>query len=305
MPAHAWTHSPRSEALWLLANPQARTEGAVLPAGLDLRRALTAEGAPAQAQAWRLVQRGTALEVELEGASEPACSSGSPVVGRLLSRQAAAQAWEDRPGARPLSLPLAVGAALPLDGAGWRLRTDGEELVIAPLERLALAHTLGRDGLGLFVAFHDGHGDRRAYWCGPGQGQPEWLGPRARPSPSALGGFRIERGFFMDAAQFRLLGAEGLYPGRFGDTLRMDAHGLRGELRIAGIPVGFRWLWPGRFLMGSPVTEEGRYQNETQHEVILTRGFWLAETACTQALWQAVMGENPSGHRGRSSRSRR
>jgi len=26
----------------------------------------------------------------------------------------------------------------------------------------------------------------------------------------------------------------------------------------------------------------------------LTEGFWLAETPCTQALWQAVMGENPS-----------
>ena len=30
----------------------------------------------------------------------------------------------------------------------------------------------------------------------------------------------------------------------------------------------------------------------------LTKGFWLADTACTQALWQAVMGENPSSFRG-------
>jgi len=28
--------------------------------------------------------------------------------------------------------------------------------------------------------------------------------------------------------------------------------------------------------------------------VTLTRGYWLAETPCTQALWEAVMGENPS-----------
>jgi sulfatase modifying factor 1 len=28
--------------------------------------------------------------------------------------------------------------------------------------------------------------------------------------------------------------------------------------------------------------------NEVQHEVRLSRGFWLADTACTQALWQAV-----------------
>jgi sulfatase modifying factor 1 len=28
-----------------------------------------------------------------------------------------------------------------------------------------------------------------------------------------------------------------------------------------------------------------------QHEVTLSHGFWLADTACTQALWQAVTGQ--------------
>ena len=46
--------------------------------------------------------------------------------------------------------------------------------------------------------------------------------------------------------------------------------------------------------MGSPEDEPERWDDETQHQVLLTRGFWLAETACTQALWQAVMGNNPS-----------
>ncbi|HEX7836539.1 MAG TPA: SUMF1/EgtB/PvdO family nonheme iron enzyme [Kofleriaceae bacterium] len=47
--------------------------------------------------------------------------------------------------------------------------------------------------------------------------------------------------------------------------------------------------------MGSPETERGRFDDEgPQHEVILTRGFWLGETPVTQALWVAVMGENPS-----------
>jgi formylglycine-generating enzyme required for sulfatase activity len=56
-----------------------------------------------------------------------------------------------------------------------------------------------------------------------------------------------------------------------------------------------RWIPPGRFTMGSPESEAGRYEDEgPQHEVELTEGFWLAETLCTQALWQAVMGENPS-----------
>ncbi len=34
--------------------------------------------------------------------------------------------------------------------------------------------------------------------------------------------------------------------------------------------------------------------SEKQHKVLLTKGFWLAETACTQELWEGVMGENPS-----------
>ena len=50
--------------------------------------------------------------------------------------------------------------------------------------------------------------------------------------------------------------------------------------------------------MGSPSSEEGRYPDETQHEVVLTRGFFLAETECTQRQWEEVMGGNPSGFEG-------
>ena len=47
-------------------------------------------------------------------------------------------------------------------------------------------------------------------------------------------------------------------------------------------------------MMGSPESEPERRNNEVQHEVTLTQGFWLADTTVTQALWQAVMGNNPS-----------
>ena len=56
-----------------------------------------------------------------------------------------------------------------------------------------------------------------------------------------------------------------------------------------------RWIPPGRFLMGSPEGEEGRVSSEgPQHEVTLDQGFWLFDAPCTQALWQAVMDNNPS-----------
>ena len=70
--------------------------------------------------------------------------------------------------------------------------------------------------------------------------------------------------------------------------------GLAATLNLNGVRQTFRWIQPGTFLMGSPKGEVGRSKDETRHEVILTRGYWLADTACTQALWQAVMGDNPS-----------
>ncbi|MCP4980946.1 MAG: formylglycine-generating enzyme family protein [Gammaproteobacteria bacterium] len=59
-----------------------------------------------------------------------------------------------------------------------------------------------------------------------------------------------------------------------------------------------RWIEPGRFLMGSPEIEASRYADELQHEVTLTQGYWLAETACSQGLWAAVTGERPSHFEG-------
>jgi len=59
--------------------------------------------------------------------------------------------------------------------------------------------------------------------------------------------------------------------------------------------VRLRWIPPGRFLMGSPETEAGRYGGEgPQREVGIERGFWIFATPCTQEFWEAVMGFNPS-----------
>jgi formylglycine-generating enzyme required for sulfatase activity len=54
------------------------------------------------------------------------------------------------------------------------------------------------------------------------------------------------------------------------------------------------WCPPGKFMMGSPVSEVDRRSNETQHEVTLTNGFWIGKYEVTQRQWQDVMGTNPS-----------
>ena len=74
-----------------------------------------------------------------------------------------------------------------------------------------------------------------------------------------------------------------------------DPYGLWIEVVIGGPVQRFRWIEPGEFLMGSPEGEAEREEWEgPQHVVRLTKGYWLAETACSQALWEAVMGANPS-----------
>jgi len=58
------------------------------------------------------------------------------------------------------------------------------------------------------------------------------------------------------------------------------------------------WIEQGTFTMGSPEDELGRYDDETQHEVTLTQGYWLGKYEVTQAQYEAVMGTNPSGFKG-------
>jgi formylglycine-generating enzyme required for sulfatase activity len=73
-----------------------------------------------------------------------------------------------------------------------------------------------------------------------------------------------------------------------------DDYGIFMGFTYKGVRQDFRWIEPGTFLMGSPENEPQRETDETQHKVTLSKGFWLADTTVTQALWEAVMGENPS-----------
>jgi formylglycine-generating enzyme required for sulfatase activity len=63
-------------------------------------------------------------------------------------------------------------------------------------------------------------------------------------------------------------------------------------------PEGFVWIPPGTFVMGSPIGELDRDPDEVQHTVTLTQGFWLSDHEVTQAEYQMVMGNNPSGFNG-------
>jgi formylglycine-generating enzyme required for sulfatase activity len=49
----------------------------------------------------------------------------------------------------------------------------------------------------------------------------------------------------------------------------------------------------GTFLMGSPETEPGREDDETQHMVTISKSFYMQTTEVTQGQWMAVMATEP------------
>lgn len=73
-----------------------------------------------------------------------------------------------------------------------------------------------------------------------------------------------------------------LLPSKIGDTW---ANSL--GMKFAYIPAG-------TFPMGSPSTEAGRYDDETQHKVKLTKGFLMSVTVVTQDQYWNLTGKNPS-----------
>jgi formylglycine-generating enzyme required for sulfatase activity len=63
-----------------------------------------------------------------------------------------------------------------------------------------------------------------------------------------------------------------------------------------------RLIPAGTFMMGSPETETGRFEDEgPQHQVRITQPFYLAVCPVTQEQFRAVMGQNPSGFTGKTN----
>ena len=65
-----------------------------------------------------------------------------------------------------------------------------------------------------------------------------------------------------------------------------------------GIKLDMVLIPVGKYKMGSPESEVGRVDNEKQHEVTLTKPFYIGKYEVTQEQWQAVMGNNPSQIKG-------
>jgi formylglycine-generating enzyme required for sulfatase activity len=147
-------------------------------------------------------------------------------------------------------------------------------------------------------ATQPGAAQRVVPWRCPG-------GPAEDRWPSGLSTFRAHRGVDDEpvraaaeiAAQLAVLLRRGpaVEVPPWASAAGVDHFGRWAEIDVAGAVQRFRWIKPGRFLMGSPESEEAHGAWEgPQHEVTLSLGYWMADTPVTQALYLAVMGENPS-----------
>jgi len=121
------------------------------------------------------------------------------------------------------------------------------------------------------------------------------------PAGSWLGQLASRSGELVVEAQdsFWLGGSPPVWASHWGE----DDYGAWIEFKLETAPntvtQRMRWISPGCFLMGSPESEVDRDDDEgPQHQVTLTDGYWLFDTAVSQALWQAVMEENPSQFQG-------
>jgi formylglycine-generating enzyme required for sulfatase activity len=79
-----------------------------------------------------------------------------------------------------------------------------------------------------------------------------------------------------------------------------DEFGVYASFSIGRVSQRLRWIPPGRFWMGSPEGEEGRFDVEgPRHDVTLGSGFWMMDAPVRQSLWRAVMNDNRSRFKSR------
>ena len=95
----------------------------------------------------------------------------------------------------------------------------------------------------------------------------------------------------------------------------IDQYGIHATVTVDDdVSFRMRWIPPGRFFMGASAAEK-EFEDEIRehyerndltkyyrspfprHEVEFREGTWVAETPCTQAVWETVTDENPSRFR--------
>ncbi|MCI5124745.1 MAG: hypothetical protein D3925_09775, partial [Candidatus Electrothrix sp. AR5] len=189
---------------------------------------------------------------------------------------------------RDREIPVPEEGALEIRGNFDQLLIDG----MTKPDWASIAQGRQPGGKEYFHLVTQGEEKKELAWCDPGEY------PVRNREGEQITTFWLTKGFFAVTDEVEEIQTQGFSQPSWAENMGVDQYGLYADLVFKGVTQRFRWIQPGRFMMGSPEDEPERSDDETQHEVVLAESYWLADTACTQKLWTAVTGEHPSHFRG-------
>ena len=73
------------------------------------------------------------------------------------------------------------------------------------------------------------------------------------------------------------------------------------SVQACGISFNMIYVPAGTFTMGATTDEDYDEREHPSHKVTITKGYYIGETEVTQALWEAVMENNPSDNVGKNN----
>ncbi|MGB5687070.1 MAG: hypothetical protein WBM35_14780, partial [Candidatus Electrothrix sp.] len=214
-----------------------------LPEGFDYKRVLWALQGAGQEKRYRLMQRLEPLELEPD--SGPA--QGSPLGVLHLDSMQFQWQHEDEQGRRgelhlrntehldPISVP--ESGQLHIQGSRERLTVEGITLP-------KWAKSIRRDPKGLGLCLSSGSDTADLYWLPP----QEY--PLRDKQGGSLGSFAVTKGCWMREDEFEEIQTQGFRQPSWAEHIGEDQYGLYADLVFKGVTQRFRWVQPGRFMMG-------------------------------------------------------
>jgi formylglycine-generating enzyme required for sulfatase activity len=205
----------------------------------------------------------------------------------VIEPKAAARSGQAKPASARLHAQAAPVELLPRVQPVC-VQTRRHRIELAEVPRPPWAHEFGRDASGVY-ALSPPLGTRQERFDARSPGDSEraaWFAAEGRWQT------QVRRGKASTGVKLR-------------HAIGVDQEfGIFTDLQLGDAVQRFRWIAPGEFWMGSTDAERVRIKDKDfaewskneapRHRVQLSRGYWLADTPCTQAFWSALLQNNPS-----------
>lgn len=91
-----------------------------------------------------------------------------------------------------------------------------------------------------------------------------------------------------------------IFPEPWASDWGQDEYGLWMAFTFKGVRQCFRWVKPGKFKDESTETDSDIFDGRKRDNILVSNGFWIADTVCTQELWELFMDDNPSKYIGKN-----